>query len=89
MTYKPYLLLCFICLSDLIYLLSHFIKNFIKNYLKITFKRKSRVKLLHNFSEKIVYGKNANYLITLDLNSQKAGYTNVCWSQNFFCLCHK
>ena len=34
MTYKSYLLLCFICLSDLIYLLSHFIKNYLKIILK-------------------------------------------------------
>ena len=36
-----------------------FYKNLIKNYLKITFKRKSSVKIVHSFSEKIIYGKNA------------------------------
>ena len=58
--------------------------KFIENYLKITFKRKSRVKILHNFSEKIAYGKNANYLITLNLNSQKAGSYKCLLVTEFF-----
>ena len=60
------------------------LQNKIYRELKITFKRKSRVKILHNFSEKIVYGKNANYLITLNLNSQKAGSYKCLLVTEFF-----